>query len=49
MLSAKSKDVWWNCPFLQDVYEVTEHFWNMFVMDALIENADRNNGNLALS
>lgn len=30
-------------PFLQDVLGVAEHFWNMFVMDALIGNTDRNN------
>lgn len=32
-------------PFLQDVSGVTEHFWNMFVIDALIGNTDRNNSN----
>ena len=32
-------------PFLQDVLGVAEHFWNMFVMDALIGNTDRNNSN----
>lgn len=32
-------------PFLQDVYGVIEHFWNMFVVDALIGNTDRNNSN----
>ena len=32
-------------PFLQDVSGVAEHFWNMFVMDALIGNIDRNNSN----
>ena len=32
-------------PFLQDVQGVEEHFWNMFVIDALIGNADRNNSN----
>ena len=32
-------------PFLQDVPGVTEHFWNMFVIDALIGNTDRNNSN----
>lgn len=32
-------------PFLQDVSGVKEHFWNMFVMDALIGNTDRNNSN----
>ena len=32
-------------PFLQDVSGVAEHFWNMFVVDALIGNTDRNNSN----
>lgn len=32
-------------PFLQDVQGVKEHFWNMFIMDALIGNTDRNNSN----
>jgi len=32
-------------PFLQDVNGVIERFWNMFVMDALIGNTDRNNSN----
>ena len=32
-------------PFLQDVPGVQEHFWNMFVIDALIGNTDRNNSN----
>lgn len=32
-------------PFLQDVSGVSEHFWNMFVVDALIGNTDRNNSN----
>lgn len=32
-------------PFLQDVPGVKEHFWNMFVVDALIGNTDRNNSN----
>lgn len=32
-------------PFLQDVPGVKEHFWNMFIMDALIGNTDRNNSN----
>ncbi|HBA69055.1 MAG TPA: hypothetical protein DCZ40_06835 [Lachnospiraceae bacterium] len=31
--------------FLQDVPGVKEHFWNMFIMDALIGNSDRNNSN----
>lgn len=32
-------------PFLQDISGVMEHFWNMFVIDALIGNTDRNNSN----
>lgn len=32
-------------PFLQDISGVQEHFWNMFVIDALIGNTDRNNSN----
>lgn len=32
-------------PFLQNISGVEEHFWNMFVMDALIGNTDRNNSN----
>lgn len=32
-------------PFLKDVQGVKEHFWNMFVIDALIGNTDRNNSN----
>lgn len=32
-------------PFLKDISGVKEHFWNMFVMDALIGNTDRNNSN----
>lgn len=32
-------------PFLQDVPGVVEHFWNMFVIDALVGNTDRNNSN----
>lgn len=32
-------------PFLQDVPGVKEYFWNMFIMDALIGNTDRNNSN----
>ncbi len=32
-------------PFLQGVQGVKEHFWNMFVIDALIGNTDRNNSN----
>jgi len=32
-------------PFLQDILGVKEHFWNMFIMDALIGNTDRNNSN----
>lgn len=30
---------------MQDVPGVKEHFWNMFVIDALIGNTDRNNSN----
>ena len=32
-------------PFLKGVDGVQEHFWNMFVVDALLGNADRNNSN----
>lgn len=32
-------------PFLKDVEGIQEHFWNMFVVDALIGNTDRNNSN----
>ena len=32
-------------PFLKGVDGVQEHFWNMFVVDALIGNTDRNNSN----
>jgi hypothetical protein len=32
-------------PFLQDVEGIEQHFWNMFVVDALIGNTDRNNSN----
>ena len=32
-------------PFLQDVPGVMEHFWHMFVIDALVGNTDRNNSN----
>lgn len=32
-------------PFLKDLDFVQEHFWNMFVVDALIGNTDRNNSN----
>lgn len=32
-------------PFLRDIEGVKEHFWNMFVIDALIGNTDRNNSN----
>ncbi len=32
-------------PFLQDVPGGKEHFWNMFIIDALIGNTDRNNSN----
>lgn len=32
-------------PILRLAGKAEEHFWNMFVVDALIGNADRNNGN----
>lgn len=32
-------------PFLKGVGGIQEHFWNMFVVDALIGNTDRNNSN----
>lgn len=32
-------------PFLKEVSSVKEYFWNMFVVDALIGNTDRNNSN----
>lgn len=32
-------------PFLQDIPGVIERFWDMFVIDALIGNTDRNNSN----
>lgn len=32
-------------PLLKDVEGIEEHFWNMFVVDALIGNTDRNNSN----
>lgn len=32
-------------PFLKDVPGIREHFWNMFVVDALLGNPDRNNSN----
>lgn len=32
-------------PLLRDIPKVQEHFWNMFVVDALIGNTDRNNSN----
>jgi hypothetical protein len=32
-------------PLLKDVAGIEEHFWNMFVVDALIGNTDRNNSN----
>lgn len=32
-------------PFLKDVHGIKEHFWNMFVVDALLGNPDRNNSN----
>ena len=32
-------------PFLKDVSGIKEHFWNLFVVDALLGNPDRNNSN----
>lgn len=32
-------------PFLKDVPGIREHFWDMFVVDALLGNPDRNNSN----
>lgn len=32
-------------PLLKEVDGIKEHFWNMFVVDALIGNTDRNNSN----
>lgn len=32
-------------PFLKDLLGIKEHFWNMFVVDALLGNPDRNNSN----
>lgn len=32
-------------PILKKVQGATEHFWNMAVIDILIDNNDRNNGN----
>ena len=32
-------------PFLKGLNLVQEHFWNMFVVDALLGNTDRNNSN----
>ncbi len=32
-------------PFLQDISGVIERFWDMFIIDALIGNTDRNNSN----
>ena len=32
-------------PFLKDISGLKEHFWNMFVVDALLGNPDRNNSN----
>lgn len=32
-------------PFLQGISGVVEHFWDMFIIDALIGNTDRNNSN----
>jgi hypothetical protein len=32
-------------PFLKDIAGIEEHFWNMFIVDALLGNPDRNNSN----
>lgn len=32
-------------PFLKDMTGIKEHFWNMFIVDALLGNPDRNNSN----
>ena len=32
-------------PFLQGIFGVIERFWDMFIIDALIGNTDRNNSN----
>ncbi len=32
-------------PFLRDISGIREHFWSMFVVDALLGNPDRNNSN----
>ena len=32
-------------PFLQGISGVIERFWDMFIIDALIGNTDRNNSN----
>ena len=32
-------------PAMKDVDGLEEHFWNMFIVDTLIGNSDRNNGN----
>lgn len=32
-------------PFLKEVPGIKDHFWNMFVVDALLGNPDRNNSN----
>lgn len=32
-------------PFLKDIEGIKEHFWSMFVVDALLGNPDRNNSN----
>lgn len=31
--------------FFKEIPDLTNHFWNMFVIDALVGNNDRNNGN----
>lgn len=35
-------------PFLKDLLGIKEHFWNMFVVDVLLGNPDRNNSNLGI-
>lgn len=32
-------------PFLKDIENIERHFWDMFIIDALIGNTDRNNSN----
>lgn len=42
---AEIEDVIKHHPVFENIKGIQEHFWNMFVVDALIGNADRNNGN----